>query len=162
MRYKEFLLNENQAYLGQKVGDILTSAHDLKDEGKNMGSRDLMKFSEKLVSEIKRVLHSSWPKECTKYLKSLQKVGVGIMKCIDEKGDLYQTILSACAELEKTSKALGVPINKFASPDIPSEEPDSAVGKTEKSDKPEQPQNTQEPLPSEVPPAAQQETPPPQ
>lgn len=148
MRYREFLLNENQAYLGQKVGDILTSAHDLKDEGKNMGSRDLMKFSEKLVSEIKRVLHSSWPKECTKYLKSLQKVGVGIMKCIDEKGDLYQTILSACAELEKTSKALGVPINKFASPDVSSDEPDSAVGKSEKPDKPEEPTPvSQEPPP---------------
>lgn len=135
MRYREFLLNENQAYLGQKVGDILTSAHDLKDEGKNMGSRDLMKFSEKLVSEIKRVLHSSWPKECTKYLKSLQKVGVSIMKCIDEKGDLYQTIVSVCTELEKTSKALGVPINKFAAPDMTSDDSDPAVGKSEKSEK---------------------------
>lgn len=134
--FKKFLLNENQAYLGQKIGDLLTGAQDLRDEGKNMGARELVKFSEKLVSQIKRIIHSSWPKESRKYLKDLQKIGVAIMKGIEEKDDLYEIITASASELEKISAALGVPINKFGSPDASNDEPSQSVAEPEKEQKP--------------------------
>ena len=117
MRFKEFLLNEQRAYLGQKVGDILTAAQELRDDSKHMGTRDLTRFSEKIVNQIRRILHSQWPREEKKHLIHLQKIGVAIMKAIDERDDLPQTISSAAGELENLSGKLGVPIHKMAGDD---------------------------------------------
>ena len=130
LSFKSFLLNENRAYLGQKVGDILTAAHELRDDAKNMGTRDLTRFSERIVNQIRRILHSHWPREEHKNLEALQKVGVAIMKAIEEKDDLPGVISGACSELEKVSSKLGVPINKFAKPDKaePSESPKGISG----------------------------------
>ena len=56
MRFKEFLLVEQRAYLGQKIGDILTATQELRDDSKHMGTRDLTRFSEKIVNQIRRIL----------------------------------------------------------------------------------------------------------
>jgi len=126
MRFKEFVLFEQKQYLGQKIGDILTAAQGLKDESKNMGSRDLSRFSERIVNQIRRVLHSYWAKENQRYLKDLQKIGVAIMKSIKEKGDLEQTISGATKALEDLSSKIGTPINNIAAPDKSSEKEASA------------------------------------
>ena len=128
MRFKEFLLNEQQAYLGQKVGDILTAAQELRDDAKNMGTRDLTRFSERIVNQIRRILHSNWPREEKKHLASLQKVGVAIMKSIEDKDDLPGTISGAAGVLEKLVADLGVPIHKLATTDKTESEPDDAEG----------------------------------
>lgn len=117
MRFKEFLLVEQRAYLGQKVGDILTATQELRDDSKHMGSRDLTRFSEKIVNQIRRILHSQWPREEKKHLMHLQKVGVAIMKAIEEKDDLSTVISSAASELETLSGKLGVPIHKMVGDD---------------------------------------------
>ena len=117
MRFKEFILNESQAYLAQKVGDILTAAQELRDDSKNMGSRDLVRFSERIVNQIRRVLHSNWPREEKKHLITLQKVGVALMKSIEDKDDLSGTISGSTEALEKLVSDLGVPINKMATTD---------------------------------------------
>jgi len=69
MEFKDYLLNENRAYLGEKIGDILNAVHDLEQEGANMGARQMMKFSEKIVSRIRRILHSNWPQTEDGHLK---------------------------------------------------------------------------------------------
>lgn len=117
MRFKTFLINEQAAYLSQKVGDILTAVHELRDDSKNMGTRDLTRFSERIVNQIRRVLHSNWPREEKKHLLALQKVGVAIMKSIEEKDDLPGTIAGSATVLEKLVAKLGMPINKLAGKD---------------------------------------------
>lgn len=117
MEFKEFLLFESRVVLGQKVGDILTAVHDLGSDSKSMGSRNLVRYSEKVVNQIRRILHQHWPREDTKYLKSLQKVAVAIMKAIEEKDDLEAVIGSAGQELEHLAKKLGVPIHRLGVPE---------------------------------------------
>jgi len=112
-----FILNENRAYLGEKIGDILNAVHDLEQEGANMGARQMIKFSEKIVSRIRRILHSNWPQTEETYLKSLQKVGVALMKAIEEKNDLRELMPQIKQELEDVSGKLGVPVNTLAAPE---------------------------------------------
>jgi len=131
--FKEFLLNEQTAYLGLKVGDILTAAQELRDDAKNMGNRDLTRFSQRIVNQIRRILHSNWPREETKHLKILQKAGVALMKAIDEKDDLGSMISGVVSVLEKLVAALGVPINKLASSDEPQDTDKQGTSDTEKS-----------------------------
>ena len=45
LTFKTFLLNEQQAYLAQKVGNILSAVQDLKNDAKTMGSKNLNAFS---------------------------------------------------------------------------------------------------------------------
>lgn len=117
MNFKDFLIVEQRAYLGQKIGDVLTAAQQLRDDSKHMGTRDLTRFSEKIVNQIRRILHSQWPREEKKHLMSLQKIGVAIMKAIDERDDLPSVISSASASLEELSGKLGVPVHRLASPE---------------------------------------------
>lgn len=130
MRFKDFILNESSHYLGQKVGDILTAAQELRDDANNMGTRDLIRFSERLVNQIRRILHSNWPREEKKHLLTLQKVGVALMKSIEEKDDLPGTVAGCAASLEKLVANLGVPINKLASNDSVPEEDSKGTDKT--------------------------------
>lgn len=132
MNFKDFLLNENKAYLGQKVGDILTSLKEINADSKTMGSRDLVRFSERIVNQIRRILHSNWSKEEKQYLLKLQKVAVAIMKAIDEKNDLAGIIASSTSAVEKLVGDLGVPINKFAAPDKKEDSKETATAPAEK------------------------------
>jgi len=145
MRFKTFLLNESQAYLGQKVGDILTAVHELRDDANNMGTRDLTRFSERIVNQIRRILHSNWPREEKKHLQALQKVAVALMKSIEDKDDLPGTVASAAGALEKLVADLGVPIHKLATTDqAPDQEDDTGT------DKPPQDQSTPPPKSSTI------------
>lgn len=125
MKFKEFILFEQKQYLAQKVGDILAAAQELRDDAGNMGSRDLSRFSERIVNQIRRVLHSYWAKENQRYLKDLQKIGVAVIKAVKEKGDLANTISGATSSLEKLVSDLGTPINKIAAPESSDEKVDS-------------------------------------
>jgi hypothetical protein len=130
MEFKEFLLNENKAYLGQKVGDILSAVQDLQSDGANMGSRQVTKFSEKVVALIRRVLHGNWSENEEKHLKQLQKVGVALMKAVDEKDDIKEVLPSITQELQKISGDLGVPVNVLGEPDaqLPEQPPEGEPG----------------------------------
>jgi hypothetical protein len=123
--FRDFVLNEQRIYLGQKVGDILTAVHDLHQDGKSMSSRDLIKFSERIVNQIRRILHSQWPREEQSHLKTLQKAAVALMKAIDERNDVHGAVASVAQELEKLTSKLGVPLHRLASPEKsePSQKP---------------------------------------
>ena len=130
MRFKQFILNETNAYFGQKVGDILTASQELSDDSKNMGTRDLIRFSERIVNQIRRILHSNWPKEEKKHLLTLQKVAVALMKSIEDKDDLPGTIAGSVSMLEKLVGKLGVPINKLGTDDKTPDEDDAGTDKS--------------------------------
>ena len=117
--FKSFLLNEASVYLAQKVGDILSALQELREDAPNMGTRDLTQYAMRIVVLIRRVLHSSWPKDEQPNLLILQKAGVALMKSIDEKSDLPNAISGAAGLLEKLVGDMGVPINKLT----PSESP---------------------------------------
>lgn len=111
MEFKSHLLTEQKKYFADKVGDILTSVLELLEAGKQLGLRQLLIFSQDLVGQIRKVLHTSWTRSELKYLKVLQKCGVAIMKTIDEKGDIKETLNGCRAEIENVLKKLKVPLN---------------------------------------------------
>lgn len=113
MEFKEYLITEQREYLSQKIGDVLTSVHELVSGGKQIGARHLVRHSEGVVNQIRRILHTSWPKSELKYLKVLQKCAVALMKTIEDKGDLRETLNSVRHEIEQLSQSLGVPINQL-------------------------------------------------
>lgn len=113
MDFKNFLILEQREYLGEKVGDILTSVHELLSSEKQIGARQLVNNSENIVNQIRKILHSSWQKSERKFLKKLQKCGVAIMKAIEEKDDLKEILNSVSAELENITSKIGTPINKL-------------------------------------------------
>lgn len=122
-QFKSFLFNETKYYLGQRAGDILTALQNLQDDSNTLGNRALIRASQGVVNQIRRILHGRWDEGDVKYLKHLQKIGVAIMQAIDEKGDLPEVISSAVAEVEKMLSDLETPVNSLGSEDAPKEEP---------------------------------------
>lgn len=116
MEFKKFLLNEQHDYLSQKIGDVLTGVHELIQGGKQVGARQLVRHSEGIVNQIRKILHTSWPRTEYKFLRGLQKCGVALAKTIEEKGDLRETLNSVRSEIEQMSHKLGEPINTLGSP----------------------------------------------
>jgi hypothetical protein len=95
MEFKSFLLNENKAYLVERIGDILNAIQDLNQNSDGMGVRQLITQSQTIVNQMRRIIHTHWPDSEKDKLKTLQKCGVAIMKTIEEKGDL-RSVLSSC------------------------------------------------------------------
>jgi hypothetical protein len=154
IKFKDFLLNEGRAYLGEKVGDILTAVHDL-DDGSKLGARQMVKFYEKLVVLIRRILHTSWPETERKHLKTLQKIGVSIMNSIEQKDDLRELLPSIRQELEDLSGKLGMPVNSLGSeteqPQAPPPEtPEAPEGPPSTPEQPPQQQQPQQPQQPEM------------
>ena len=97
MEFKNFILSENKAYFGQRIGDILNALQDLNDSAENMGARHLVSNSETIVNQMRRIIHTHWPQSEESNLIILQKCGVAIMKAIEEKDDLAP-VLKACQQ----------------------------------------------------------------
>ena len=119
--FEQFLINENKVYLAVRIGDILNGVQDLNQNAKAMGTRQLVRNAETIVNQIRRILHSNWPKEEEKSLKQLQKIGVAIAKAVEEKDDLEAIMAASQGELEDLSGKLGVPVNNLGSPEGASE-----------------------------------------
>jgi hypothetical protein len=117
VEFKDFILDENRAYFGQRLGDILNALQDLSDNSKGLGTRQLVRNSEGIVNQIRRILHTHWPAREEHNLKRLQKVGVAIMKAIEEKDDLEGILQGASGEMQGMLGDLDQPLNKLASPE---------------------------------------------
>tara|TARA_Y100000034_G_scaffold136085_2_gene210726 strand:+ start:2759 stop:3316 length:558 start_codon:yes stop_codon:yes gene_type:complete len=141
--FKYFLLNENRVFLGERIGDILNSLQELEEESPHMGKRQLIRHADRIVSMIRRIVHSSWPKNEKKHLKHLQKVGVALAKAIDEKGEIADIIGGASSELTELLNKMGSPIHQIGTgkgdeakdAESQADEPDH---KKDKDEKPEQ------------------------
>jgi hypothetical protein len=116
-QFKYYLLSESKHYLGQRSGDILTALQNLQEDAPGMGQRALLRASQGIVNQIRRILHGRWDEEDVQYLKRLQKIGVAIMKAIDENEDIKEVISSAVAEMEGMLNKLQMPINSLGTED---------------------------------------------
>jgi len=137
--FKVFLLNEEKNYLGRKVAGVLTPMQELQDDMQNMGARHLIRTAEKLVNDIRKILHGHWEQQQDKYLKELQKIAVAIQKTIEEKGDLREIIPSATQALQTLSGKLGVKVNNLQGPEMQVGEPVSQSDFEETGEGPAQP-----------------------
>jgi hypothetical protein len=117
-QFKSFLLNETKHYLGQRAGDILTALQNLQDDASGMGSRALIRASQGIVNQIRRILRGRWNEQDVQHLKTLQKIGVALMKAIDENQELPEVIASSVMELEGLLDKLQVPINSLGTEDV--------------------------------------------
>lgn len=115
--FKNFLINEEKAYLGHRVSDVLTAVHDLEEDLPGMGTRHITKVAEDIVNQIRKILHGQWSPRHTKDLKELQKVGVALMKAIDEKGDLKSIVPQVAQSLQDISGKLGIKTNDVQPPE---------------------------------------------
>jgi hypothetical protein len=94
-----------------------------------MGNRALIRACQGIVNQIRRILHGRWEDEDLQYLKQLQKIGVAIMKAIDDNTEMEEVIVSATTELEELLNKLQMPINSLGTEEMddteeePSEEP---------------------------------------
>lgn len=116
-QFKDFLISENKYYLGQKSGDLLSAMQELSDDSPNIGNREMIRATQGLINQIRRILHSRWDDEDLKYLKTLQKIGVALCKAIDEKEDIATIVSSAQKELEEMINDMEVPVNNMGSED---------------------------------------------
>jgi len=126
--FKGYLLYETKSYLGQKVGDILTALQSLNDDAPNMGTRQLLSAAKGIASQIKRILHDNWPDSETTTLKTLQRIGVALMKSIDENQPIGDVLSASVQELQQASEDLGMPVN-----DLLSSKPDAQAGPSNQS-----------------------------
>lgn len=114
---KDFLINENKAYLGQRIGDILSAVQDLEQNKGGMGTRQLVANSDRIVGQFRKILHGNWSKKEEKWLKQIQKIAVALAKSIEDKDDLENTLSSVSHEIEDLMSKMNVPVNSLASSD---------------------------------------------
>lgn len=60
MEFKTFLVTEQKNYFSDKVSNVLTSIQQVISSGKQIGTRQLIRDSEQVVNQMRRILHSSW------------------------------------------------------------------------------------------------------
>jgi len=111
--FKWFLINEEKAYLGNKVGDILTSVQNLEQDIGGMGVRQIARVSDDIVNQIRKVLHGQWSPKQMKHLKELQKVAVSLKKAIEEKDDLKELIPQLSQAIQSITTKLGAKNNNM-------------------------------------------------
>ena len=104
-----YLLNETKTHLSQKMGDILSALQNLHDDAEHLGTRQLLKASQGIVNQIRRVIKETWPDTEMESLKVLQRIAVALSKAIDENTDLKDVIASSVEELQQASG--GEPVN---------------------------------------------------
>lgn len=126
-KFSYFLLNEEKSYLGHRVGDVLTSVQELEDDMENLGSRQLMRFAEEIVNQIRKIIHGNWKPRYNNNLKELQKIAVAIQRTVDDKGDLRSMLPAVTQSLQELSNKLGVKVNDVEAPEIEDQGEDISV-----------------------------------
>lgn len=117
MDFRNFLINEDTEYLSVRMSDILNALQDLNQEVKSMGMRQVVKSTETIINQIRRILHSNWPKEEDDTLKQLQKIGVALAKSVEDKDNLEGTLQAAQQALENVMGETGSPANQLGEPE---------------------------------------------
>lgn len=115
MDFRDFILNENKTYLSQTLGDILSAMQELEQHKSNIGTRQLVGDTERIINQLRKILHGNWSKKELKYLKSVQKAAVALAKAIDEKDSLPEVLGAATGELQDLMARLGEPVNTLGS-----------------------------------------------
>lgn len=112
--FRSFVLNENRVFLGKEIGNILTSLQEIQEEASKIGTKNLVRFTDKIVCQIRSLLGGHWSGDDIKFLKSIQKAGIALAKALEENDNLEQVIGSAISEIQNTLKKMNVPVNNLA------------------------------------------------
>lgn len=118
-RFRWFLLNEENAQFGHRVGGVLTAVQDLENDLGGMGMRQITRECEAVVNQLRKILHSDWSGKQVKHLKELQKIAVALMKAIEEKDDLKEIVPVVSQKLADISGKLGSKVNALQVPEEP-------------------------------------------
>lgn len=113
--FRNFLLLEQEDFLAQKVGDILSALQSLTDDSSQMGNRQLIKAADHIVQEMRKILEGRWSKEEEPHLKAIQKAAVAMAKAIDTNEKMPDIIAGAKSELEKVQQKIGAPLHDLGS-----------------------------------------------
>jgi hypothetical protein len=114
-KFRDFLINESSDFLSTKVGEVLDGLQSLQDDAESMKTRELTNELNKVVGQIRKILHGTWDESSMKNLKSLQKVGVALAKTSDGDASEVRDVLdSAIMELQGLLSKDGNPINRIA------------------------------------------------
>lgn len=164
MQFREYLLNEDSAYLNQKIGDILSILHATEEDKDGLGSRDISKDAQKVINQIKPILNA--PKSPKDVKKALQKVAVALSKTMeDSNGDELLDIMSKSSKIiQNLLSDIGAPIQDLGTPpeaEVPQQDQDSALQPPVEPEKPQEPpvdpQQPQQPQPQQQPPVDPQQ-----
>jgi len=109
--FKSFIFKENRAFLGKEISEILTSLQEIQDEAKKIGTKNLVRFTDKIVNQIRSLLGGHWLDDDLKFLKGMQKVGVALAKALSDNDNLEDTIASSVVEIQNILKKMNVPVN---------------------------------------------------
>jgi hypothetical protein len=115
---KDFLICENKVYLGQRISDVLSAIQDLEENKGGMGARQLVANSDRIVGQIRKILHGTWSKKEEKWLLQLQKIGVALAKAIEDNDQLEETLSASSQEIQDLMTKMKVPITNLGSDDI--------------------------------------------
>jgi hypothetical protein len=110
-KFKDFLINEQQNILSQKIGSVLSALQTLNDEISNLGTKDKNSYIDRISSDIRTILRSNWPKEESAYLTVLQKIAVAMKKTVNERGDIEELLPNVIEELSDLLEKMGSPVN---------------------------------------------------
>lgn len=113
--FRSFLLVEQEEFLAQKVGDVLSALQSLASDSPNMGNRQLIKIADNIVGEMRKILEGRWPKEEEPHLRAIQKAAVAMAKAIDTNEKMPDIIAGAKSELEKVQQKIGAPLHDLGS-----------------------------------------------
>lgn len=134
--FKDFLLNETKYYLAERIGAILSAIQDLLQNFEGIGKRQLIFNCENIISQIRSILQDKWSEKEKNYLLEIQKAGVALAKCLNEKGEMREVLQSVNDIFSKISEKLGVPVNSIGNEDeedTPKESPDNNQNAPEES-----------------------------
>lgn len=111
VKFKYFLLNEDATYLAGRLGDVLNAIQDIQQNANGMGTKQLVRNAERVVNQIRRILHTNWGSDSRQSLEVLQRVGVAIKKAIEEKSDLQEMLTNCANEMQDMLARMGLPLN---------------------------------------------------
>lgn len=115
-RFKKFLLTEEKLTFGKRVNNVLSDLKSIQEDMDNLGTRHLASLVEDVVNQIRGILHSHWESNYFHFLKDLQKIGVALLKTIEEKGDLRDVIPTAVQALEEVASKIKTRMNDLSVP----------------------------------------------
>jgi hypothetical protein len=123
MRFKEFLLKENNYDISVKVRDILTSLQTIYEDFGVMSRKDVDNYLKNIVNTMRPLLKS---KSDIVYSKTIQKIATNLMKYLDPDVPNInidpKVLIYSCVEELKNLLAGKKSINKKEEKEPPAKE----------------------------------------
>lgn len=136
MKFKEFFITENLAFLANDLGNLLTSLQEYQEELDSLQKipkKRLNNLCNSSFSKIKSILASgNIPARNHSEITTLQKICYTLHKIEKNEFDYKEYFPKIVKNLEHVIVKLGMPINKIASADTAPTKDASSLEKTEK------------------------------